>query len=177
MNASNRIDKETTDFNSGRAIRDDPLQLNINIPENFDDLNDNIICTPRNTNQIENIKTLPTNSALINENESQDSHIILVHSLDTSYTLSDTPILLNESILDNNNYWTIERKNEQASSIQTRSRLPDENILNSGLHTRSMVAENLRGLFTPASVRNTVSNITNSMRRGLNCLDTFYNPI
>ena len=40
-----------------------------------------------------------------------------------------------------------------------------------------MVAEILRGLFTPASVRNTVLNITNSMRRGLNCLDTFYNPI
>ena len=40
-----------------------------------------------------------------------------------------------------------------------------------------MVTENPRELFTPASVRNTVSNITNSMRRGLNQLDTFYNPI
>ena len=40
-----------------------------------------------------------------------------------------------------------------------------------------MVAESPRGLFTPASVRNTVSNITNSMRRGLNCLDTFYNLV
>ena len=40
INASNRIKKETTDINSGRVIRDDPLPLNINILENFDDLND-----------------------------------------------------------------------------------------------------------------------------------------
>ena len=146
-----------------------------NILGNFDDLKDNTICTPRNTNQIENIKTLTTNSDLINDNESQDSYIILVHSSDTSYTPSDTPILLNKSIPDNNNYGTIERDNEQASSIQTRSRLRD-NILNSGVRTRSMVAESPRGLFTPASMRNTVLNITDSVRRGLNRLDTFYNP-
>ena len=40
-----------------------------------------------------------------------------------------------------------------------------------------MFAESPKGLFTPASVRNTVSNITNSMRRGLDRIDTFYNPI
>ena len=40
-----------------------------------------------------------------------------------------------------------------------------------------MVAEILRGLFTPASVRNTVSNITDSVRRGLHWIDTFYNPV
>ena len=39
-----------------------------------------------------------------------------------------------------------------------------------------MVTESLRGLFTPASIRNTVSNITDSIRKGLNRLDTFYNP-
>ena len=39
-----------------------------------------------------------------------------------------------------------------------------------------MVAESRRGLFTLASMRNTVSNITDSVRRGLNRLDTFYNP-
>ena len=65
----------------------------------------------------------PTNSGLINDNEPQDLHIILVYSSDTSYTPFDTLILLNESILDNNNYGSIERSNEQASSIQTRSRL------------------------------------------------------
>ena len=68
INASNGINKETTDINSGRAIRDDPLQLNINILENFDNLNDNTIYTPRNTEQMENIKTPPTNSGLINDN-------------------------------------------------------------------------------------------------------------
>ena len=135
INASNRINKETRNINSGRAIRDDPLRLNLNIPENFDNLNDKIIYTPRNTNQMENVKTLPTSSDLISENQSQDSHIILVHSTDTSYTLSNTQILLNESILDNNNYGTIERGNEQAPSIQTRSRLQNENILNSGIYT------------------------------------------
>ena len=64
----------------------------------------NTICTPRNTKQMENLKTPPTNSDLINDNQSQDSHIILVHSSDTSYTPSDTPILLNESIPDNDNF-------------------------------------------------------------------------
>ena len=68
----------------------------------------------RKTNQIENVKTLPTNSGLINDNQSQVSHIILVHSSDTSYTLSDTPVFLSKSILDNNNYGTIERDNEKA---------------------------------------------------------------
>ena len=110
VEASNVINKETTDFNSGRVIRGDPLRLNINIPENFDNLNDNTVCTPRNTNQMENVQTLPTNSNLINDNESQDSRIILVHSSDTSYTLSDTPVFLNGSIPDNNNNVTIYKK-------------------------------------------------------------------
>ena len=109
-------EKENADFNVGRAIRDGSLQLNINIPENFDNLNNNAVCTPRYTNQMENIKTPPTNSNLINDNESQDLRIILVHSSDTSYTLSDTPIFLNESIPDNNNNETIERENEEGSS-------------------------------------------------------------
>ena len=39
-----------------------------------------------------------------------------------------------------------------------------------------MVVESPRGLFTLASMRNTVLNITDSVRRGLNQLDTFYNP-
>ena len=127
-----------------------------------------IICTPRNTNQIENVKTLPTNSNLINDNESQDSRIILVHSSDTSYTLSDTPIFLNESIPDNNNNVTINNENVQDSRTQTRSRVRNNDILNSGVRTRSMVAESPRGLFIPASMRNTVSNITDSVRRELN---------
>ena len=40
-----------------------------------------------------------------------------------------------------------------------------------------MVAESPRELFSPASVRNTVSNITDSMRRGLNWIDTFYSLV
>ena len=60
--------------------------------------------------------------------------------------------------------------------MQTRSRIRNNAILDSGVRTRSMVAESPRGLFTPASMRNTVLNITDSVRRGLNRLDTFYNP-
>ena len=61
--------------------------------------------------------------------------------------------------------------------VQTRSKTRNDNILNSGVRTKSMVAESPRGLFTPASVRNTVLNITDSVNRGLNRLDTFYNPL
>ena len=68
-------------------------------------------------------------------------------------------------------------RNVETPTFQTRNNLQNNSILNSGVRTRSMVAENPRGLFTPGSVRNTVSNITNSMRRGLNWLDTFYSPI
>ena len=46
VEASNVNNEETTDFNSGRAIRDDPYQLNINIPENFDNLNDLLYSEP-----------------------------------------------------------------------------------------------------------------------------------
>ena len=60
--------------------------------------------------------------------------------------------------------------------VQTRSGTRKNDILNSGVRTRSMVTESPRGLFTPASVRNTVLNIADSVRRGLNRLDTFYNP-
>ena len=39
VKASNVNNEETADFNAGRAIRDGSLRLNINIPENFDNLN------------------------------------------------------------------------------------------------------------------------------------------
>ena len=61
--------------------------------------------------------------------------------------------------------------------MQTRSRVRNNAILDSGVCTRSMVTGSPRGLFTPASVRNTVFNITDSVRRGLNRLDTFYIPM
>ena len=83
---------------------------------------------------------------------------------------------MNQSWTMTNNR-TIERDGEQVPDFQTISRLQSENILNSRVHTRLMVSESPTNLFTPASVRNTVSNITNSMRRGLNRLDTFYNPV
>ena len=57
--------------------------------------------------------------------------------------------------------------NERAR-VQTRSRIRNNDILNLGLCTRSMVAESPRGIFNPATMRNTVSNITDSVRRGLN---------
>ena len=135
VEASNVNNEETIDFNSGRAIRDDSLQFNINVPENFDNLNDNTICTPRYTNQMENVKTPPTNSDLINDNESQDLRIILVHSSDTSYTLSDTPMFINKSIPDNNNNGTIDSEIEQGSRTQTRSRVRNNDILNSVVRT------------------------------------------
>ena len=134
----------------------------------FQKINDKILHTPRNTKQPENIESPPINSNLINDNQSDDSHIITVHCLDTFYTLSDTLILLNESIPDNNNCRTIETDGEQTPDARTWSILQNKNILNSGVHTRSMVAESPTGLFTPSSVTNTVLNITNSMRRGLN---------
>ena len=114
---------------------------------------------------MENVGSPPINSDLVNCNESQDPRVILVHSSDTLYTPSNTLIFLNESIPNNNNSMLID--NERAR-IQTRSRVRNNAILDSGVRTRSMVAESPRGLFTPASVRNTVSNITNSVRRGLN---------
>ena len=64
---------------------------------------------------------LSTNTNLINDDQSDDSHIIAVHSLDTLYTLSDTPILLNEPIPDNNDDVTIEIDGEQASVACTKS--------------------------------------------------------
>ena len=107
------------------------------------------------------------NSDQFNRNEEGDSRIISVNSSDTSYTPSDTPIFLNESIPNTQNRVPIDNARAR---VQTRSETRNDNILNSGVRTRS------RGLFTPASVRNTVSNITDSVRRGLNRLDTFYNP-
>ena len=170
MNANN---EETKDLNSGREIRDGPLRLNINIPEDFDEFQDFSVNTPSYADQMENVGSPPMNSDLVNCNESQDSRVILVHSSDTLYTPSDTPIFLNKSILNDNNSMPID--NERAR-MQTRSRIRNNAILDSGVRTRSMVTESPRGLFTPASMRNTVLNITDSVRRGLNRLDTFYNP-
>ena len=109
--------------------------------------------TPSYTDQMENVGSLSTNSNLVNSNESQDLRIILVHSLDTSYTPSNALIFLNESIPNNNNSMPID--NERAR-MQTRSNIRNNAILNSGVRTRSMVVESPRGLFTPVSLRNTV---------------------
>ena len=83
---------------------------------------------PRYTYQMENVESLSTNSDLINDNESQDFWIILVHSLDTSYTPSDTLIFLNESIPDNNNNGTIDSEIVQGLRIQTRSIVRNNDI-------------------------------------------------
>ena len=56
VEASNANNEETEDFNSGRGIRDDPLRLNINIPENFDKFYDNTVSTTSYTDQMEMAK-------------------------------------------------------------------------------------------------------------------------
>ena len=102
------------------------------------------------------------NSDQFNRNIQGDSRVISVHSSDTSYTPSDTPIFLNESIPNSQNRMPIDNIRAR---VQTRAGTRNDNILNSGVRTRSMVAESPRGLFTPGSVRNTVLNITDSVRR------------
>ena len=69
------------------------------------------------------------------------------------------------------------QRNIETPTFQTRNNFTNNAILNSGVRTRSMVAENLRELFTPATIRNTMLNITGSVRRGLNQYDMFYNLI
>ena len=91
VEVSNANNEETKDLNSGRGIRDDPLRLNINILENFDEFHDSSVNTPSYADQMENVASPPTNSNLVNSNESQNSRIILVHSSDTSYAPSDKP--------------------------------------------------------------------------------------
>ena len=77
LNANN---EETKDFNSGRGIRDSPLRLNINVPENFDKFQDLSINTPSYADQMENVRSLPMNSDLINHNEPEDLRVISVQT-------------------------------------------------------------------------------------------------
>ena len=58
LNANN---EETEDLNSGREIRDGPLRLNINIPEDFDEFQDFSVNTPSYADQMENVGSPPTN--------------------------------------------------------------------------------------------------------------------
>ena len=46
VEVSNANNEEKGNFNSGRGIKDSPLQLNINVPENFDPFQDLSINTP-----------------------------------------------------------------------------------------------------------------------------------
>ena len=75
----------------------------------------------RTQSHLQNLTT-PTNTILIDDNKSEDSRTITVHSSDTSYTQSDTPILFNEPILDNEDDITIATDGEQTSVEHTRSR-------------------------------------------------------
>ena len=65
--------EETKDLNSGRGIRDSPLRLNIYIPEDFDEFQDLSVNTPSYADQMENIRSAPMNSDLVNHNESEES--------------------------------------------------------------------------------------------------------
>ena len=89
LNANN---DENGNSNSGRVIRDSPLRLNINIPENIDDFQDLLINTPNYDDRMESVESPPMNSDQFNHNEQGDSRIISVHSSDMSYTPSDTLI-------------------------------------------------------------------------------------
>ena len=88
VEVSNPNNEENGSFNSGRGIRDSPLQLNINVLENFDEFQDLLINTPNYYDQMESIGSLPMNSDQINRNKQEDSRVISVHSSDTSYTPS-----------------------------------------------------------------------------------------
>ena len=102
------------------------MWLNINILENFNEFQDLSVNTPSYADQMESVGSPPMNSNLVNRNESEESRVILVHSLDTLYTLSNTPIFLNESIPNDNNSIPID--NERAR-VQTRSRIRNNDIL------------------------------------------------
>ena len=135
--------EERENFNLGREIRDSPLRINLNIPEyDFQDSPTNI---PNHDDQMENNESPPTNYDQMTRNEEGDSHVISVHSSDTSCAPSDSPIFLNESIPNNNNRTPIDNVRVR---VQTRSRTENNNILNSGVRTRSMVARSPTGLFT-----------------------------
>ena len=70
VEVSNANNEETKDLNSGRGIRDGPLWLNVNIPENFDKFQDFSVNTPSYADQMENIGSPPMNSNLVNCDES-----------------------------------------------------------------------------------------------------------
>ena len=59
LNANN---EENGNFHSGRGIRDGPLWLNINVPENFDEFQDLSINTPSYADQMESVGSPPINT-------------------------------------------------------------------------------------------------------------------
>ena len=71
VEVSNVNNKENGNFNSRRGIRDSPLRLNINIPENIDDFQDLLINTPNYDDQMESIESPPMNSDQFNRNEQE----------------------------------------------------------------------------------------------------------
>ena len=74
------------------------------------------------------------NSDLINCDEPEDLRVISVHSSDMLYAPSDTLIIINESIPNDNNSIPID---DVRACVQTRSRTRNNDILNSGVRTRS----------------------------------------
>ena len=84
MNANN---EETKDLNSGREIRDGPLQLNINIPEDFDEFQDFSVNTPSYADQMENVGSPPINFNLVNRNGRGKSKRIVYSSKYEKYSV------------------------------------------------------------------------------------------
>ena len=116
---------------------------------------------------------------LINNDQSDDSSVITIESSGNS----DTPQVINVPISDNNDDATTGIDRDQTSMVRTRSRSLAENEVNTRVHTRSMVTknpvQNSNFVCTPTTmkgVRNTPSNIKDSVQRNLQRLEIFYNP-
>ena len=125
VEVSNVNNEENGNFKSGRGIRDSPLRLNINVLENFNEFQDLSINTPNYADQMESVGSPPMNFDQINCNKPGDSRVISVHSLDTLYAPSDTPIFLNESIPNDNNSLPIDNVRAR---VQTRSGIRNNDI-------------------------------------------------
>ena len=100
--------------------------------ENIDDFQNLSINTRNYDDQMESVGSPPMNSDQINRNEQGDSRVISVNSSDTLYTPSDTPIFLNESILNTQNRIPIDNARAR---VQTRSETRNDNILHLGVRT------------------------------------------
>ena len=86
INERNTKARDASTINLGREIRDDLDRFDSTLTNNIENTS---LQTPRNANQIGNAETPNADSEEMNDEESR---IISVHSTDSSYAPSDTPI-------------------------------------------------------------------------------------